>query len=155
SMLSASAWSQCTCIDIGDIKRRIKESEVAINAYSTEIQKMVEQMQRTHDPLQYTPERRQKLQTRVQAALDQAATGAIPTAKPLGERLGGTNNLCMTSIEMHPSATACMRESVKRHEDQHQKECMKTLSAGGVLDSIKTGKDRFERSNASLIQYAT
>ena len=47
-----------------------------------------------------------------------------------------------------------MRESVKRHEDHHASECRKTLTAGRVLDSVATGKDRFERNNAQLMDYA-
>lgn len=153
---STAAWSQpCACIDVGDIKQRIKEAETAINTYGTEMGKMVEQIQRTHDPLAYTPERRAKLQGRVQAALNQVTAGRIATAPTDGDNPGGTNNLCMTTINLHPSATACMRESVKRHEDYHREQCLKTRSAGNVVGAAISGKaDRFERDGASLIQYA-
>lgn len=155
-LLSAAAQAQvCTCTDIADIKRRIKEAETAIKAYSGEMQKITEQMMRTQDPIAYTPERREKLQGRVQAALNQASDGGISTTPTIaGENPGGTNNLCQITINLHPSATACMRESVKRHEELHQRECKKTFSAGAVLESVRTGKDRFERSGATLIQYA-
>lgn len=68
------------------------------------------------------------------------------------ENPGGTSNICTMTINLHPSATACMRESVKRHEQHHQSECVKTLPRIG--DSILHGKDRFERQQASLVQYA-
>jgi hypothetical protein len=155
-LFSAAVQAQvCTCTDIADIKRRSKEAETAIGAYSTEMQKITEQMMRTQDPVAYTAERRQKLQGRVQAALSQASDGGIPTMPTVaGENPGGTNNLCQVTINLHPSATACMRESVKRHEELHASECKKTFGAGAVLDSVRTGKDRFERSGATLVQYA-
>ena len=155
-LLATSASAQvCSCIDVGDIKRRMKEAQTAIQAYSTEMQKISEQMMRTRDPVAYTPERREKLQGRVQDALNQASDGGISTTPSIaGENPGGTNNLCQITINLHPSATACMRESVKRHEELHQSECKKTFSAGAVLESVRTGKDRFERSGATLVQYA-
>lgn len=154
---AASAPAQpCTCVDVGDIKARIGEASAAITAYSTEMRKMAEQIMRTHDPIPYTPERREKLQSRVQDALNQAAAGRIsPTPSIRGENPGGTGNTCIVTINLSPSATACMKESVKRHEDHHQRECMKTLSAGKVLGGAVTGKvDRFERDGAQLMQYA-
>ena len=146
----------CTCIDVGDIKARLAEATAAITAYSTEIQKMTEQMMRTRDPIPYTAERREKLQSRVQDAVNQVAAGRIsPTPSIKGENPGGTGNTCLITINLHPSATACMKESVKRHEEHHQRECLKTLSAGKVLGAIVTGKtDRFERDGAQLTQYA-
>ncbi len=145
----------CQCIDVGDIKARITEANTAVSAYSNEMRKMVEQMQRTHEPIVYTPARRQKLQGHVQDALNQVASGRIPTAPTMGDNAGGTDNLCNMTINLHPSATACMRESVKRHEQHHRDACLKTRSVGAIAGSIVSGKDRFERDNASLVQYAT
>jgi hypothetical protein len=154
-LASSLARAQCTCIDVGDIKRRMTEAQTAINAYMTEIGKMVEQMQRTRQPLEYTPERRLKLQGRVQAALNQVTAGAISTAPTDGDNPGGTNNLCMMTINLHPSATACMRESVRKHEEYHRDQCLKTRSAGSVIGAVVSGKaDRFERDGASLVKYA-
>jgi hypothetical protein len=152
---ATAARSQCTCIDIGDIKQRIKEAQTAIDTYGQEIGKMVEQMQRTREPLPYTPARRAKLQGRVQAALNQVTAGHISTAPADGDNPGGTDNLCRTTINLHPRATTCMRESVTRHENYHQQQCKKTFSVGGVLAGVVSGKvDRFERAEASLIEYA-
>ena len=155
-LIAAPARAQvCQCIDIGDIKARIKEAQTAMTAYSNEMRKMMEQIQRTQEPIAYTQARREKLQGHVKAALDQVTGGRISPTPTLGHTLGGTGNLCQTEIHLHPSATACMRESVKRHEDHHSKECRRTLTAGRVLDSVATGKDRFERNNAQLMEYAS
>ena len=155
AVFSSSASAQpCQCIDVGDIKARIKEAQAAIEAYGTEMQKMMEQMQRTQEPLPYTPERRKKLQGRVQEALNKVSAGRIQTLPTMGDNPGGTDNLCNIVSGAHPSATACMKESVKRHEEYHRAECKKTLSAGKVATSIGTGKDRFERDGIQLFQYA-
>jgi hypothetical protein len=157
--LSAAAAAQaqpCTCIDVGDIKARMAEANAAIAAYAAEMGKMAEQMIRTREPLPYTPERRDKLQSRVQDAVNKVAANRIsPTPTIKGENPGGTSNTCMVTINLSPSATACMKESVKRHEDYHQQECLKTLTAGKLLGAVVTGKaDRFERDGAQLTQYA-
>jgi hypothetical protein len=153
-VLSASAQAQsCGCTDIADIKHRIEEADVAIKTYSDEMQKMGEQMQRQHTGIPYTSERRDKLQGRVQDALSKNAHG-LPTMPTMDDNPGGTDNLCNTTINLHPSATACMRESVSRHEAFHRKECLKTRSLGKIGESITSGKDRFERDGASLLQYA-
>jgi hypothetical protein len=145
----------CKCIDVGDIKQRIKEATTAVSAYSTEMQKMMEQIQRTREPIPYTPGRREMLQGRVQQAVNQVAAGRISATPSIkGENPGGTSNVCTVTINLHPSATACMRESVKRHEQHHQEECLKTLSVGKVRESAATGKDRFERDGFQLMQYA-
>ncbi len=151
---SGSAFAQCQCIDVGDIKARTKEATAAIEAYGAEMSKMMEQMQRTQAPLPYTPERRQKLQGRVQEALNKVSAGRISTTPTMGDNPGGTDNLCNVTIGMHPSATACMRESVKRHEEFHRAECLKTRTAGKIGTTIKTGQDRFERDGIQLFQYA-
>jgi hypothetical protein len=154
-LAAAPSYAQvCKCIDIGDIKARMKEAETAINAYSNESRKMMEQMVRTQEPILYTPARREKLQGHVQAALNQASGGRISPTPHMGHGPGHTSNVCQIVIDLHPSATACMRESIKRHEEHHSKECRKTLTAGKVLDSVATGKDRFERNNVQLMQYA-
>ncbi len=144
----------CQCIDIGDIKARINEAQTAVSAYSTEVRKMAEQMQRTQEPILYSPARRAKLQGHVQDALNQVAGGRISPTPHMGHGPGHTSNLCQIVIDLHPSATACMRESVKRHEEHHSTECRKTLTAGRVADSVTSGKDRFERNNAQLMAYA-
>ena len=144
----------CQCVDVGDIKARIAEAQAAIQAYGTEVQKMAEQMQRTQQPIPYTPERREKLQGRVQQALNKVAAGRIATVPTMSDNPGGTDNLCNVTINLHPSATACMRESVKRHEEHHRQECLKTRTAGKIATSIKTGQDRFERDGVQLMQYA-
>ena len=126
-----------------------------MNAYGAEVQKMGEQMQRTQAGIPYTKERREKLQGRVQEALDKAAKGRIATAPTMGDNPGGTDNLCNVTINLHPSATACMRESVKRHEQFHRQECLKTRTAGKIATSINTGQDRFERDGFQLMQYAS
>jgi len=115
---------------------------------------MAEQIQRTQEPIPYTPARRAKLQGHVQDALNQGAGGRISPTPHMGHGPGHTSNLCQIVIDLHPSATACMRESVKRHEEHHSKECRKTLTAGRVADSVTSGKDRFERNNAQLMEYA-
>jgi hypothetical protein len=153
--LPVPALAQCQCIDVGDIKARMKEAEAAMNAYGTEIQKMGEQMQRTQAPIPYTKERRVKLQERVQEALNKVAAGRISTAPTMGDNPGGTDNLCNVTISLSPSATACMRESVKRHEQFHRQECLKTRTAGKIGTSIATGQDRFERDGMQLMQYAS
>lgn len=153
--LSPAAFAQpCQCIDQGDIKARMAEAQAAIQAYGTEIQKMSEQMVRTQEALPYTRERREKLQGRVQAAINKVAAGRIQTTPTMGDNPGGTDNLCNVTIGMHPSATACMRESVKRHEEHHRQECLKTRTAGKIATSIRTGQDRFERDGIQLSQYA-
>jgi hypothetical protein len=153
--LAAPAYAQtCGCNDIGDIKRRLAEANAAVQTYSAEMQKMVEQMQRTGDRLEYNAERRQKLQSRVQDALNKVAAGKISTTPTMGDNPGGTSNLCETTIGLHPSATACMRKSVKRHEEHHRQECLKTKSLGKTLGMAASGKDRFEADKASLVQYA-
>lgn len=153
---SAPALAQtCQCIDQGDIKARIAEAQAAINAYSAETQKMMEQIQRTQQPIPYTPERRQKLQGRVQEALNGVNKGRISTLPTMGDNPGGTDNLCNVTINAHPSATACMRESVNKHEQYHREQCLKTRTAGKIGTSITTGKDRFERDGIQLMQYAS
>lgn len=155
SMAAPVQAQVCKCVDIGDIKARILEASTAISAYSAEMQKMGEQMLRTQEAIPYSPARREKLQGRVKDALTQVSSGGRISATPtLGHTLGGTGNLCQTEINLHPSATACMRESVKRHEDHHSSECKKTLAAGSILTTVTTGKDRFERNNAQLMEYA-
>jgi hypothetical protein len=145
----------CVCNDMADIQNRMTEAQTAIATYSTEMQKMAEQIMRTQQQIPYTPERRTKLQGRVQDALNKAMAGKLPTAPGIaGESPGGTSNLCTMTINLGPSATACMRASVTRHEEHHQQECMKTLSPGKVVGSIGSGKDRFERDGKSLVQYA-
>lgn len=152
---STPAFAQpCQCIDVGDIKARIAEAQAAVQAYSTEMQKMMEQVQRTQQPLPYTPERREKLQKRVQEALNKVAAGRIATVPTSGDNPGGTDNLCNVTIGLHPSATACMRESVKRHEEHHRQECLKTRTPGKIATSVRTGQDRFERDQIQLMQYA-
>jgi hypothetical protein len=154
-VLPGFAFAQvCQCIDIGDIKARQKEATTAIETYGAEMNKMMEQMQRTQQPLPYTPERRQKLQGRVQDALNKVSAGRIPTLPTMGDNPGGTDNLCNIVSGAHPSATACMKESVRVHEEYHRAECKKTLTAGKVGTSIATGKDRFERDGIQLHQYA-
>lgn len=153
--LPAPALAQtCQCVDVGDIKARMAEAQAAIQTYSAEMQKMAEQMQRTQSSLPYTKERRERLQGRVQDALNKVAAGRIATAPTMGDNPGGTDNLCNVTINLHPSATACMRESVKRHEEHHRQECLKTRTAGKIATSIQTGKDRFERDEIQLMQYA-
>lgn len=144
----------CQCIDIGDIKARMAEANAAVAAYSAEMRKMAEQIQRTMEPIPYTPARRETLQGRVQQALNQVATGRISPTPSTGHSLAGTSNVCLIEINLHPSATACMRESVKRHEKHHQFECAKTLSESRVMDSAISGRDRFERNRAQLMDYA-
>ncbi len=154
-LASSTAYAACQCTDMADIKNRLLEANTAIEAYSREMQKMIEQIMRTKDPLAYTPERRAKLQGRVQDALNKAMAGKQPTAPAVaGETPGGTSNLCTITINLAPSASACIRESVTLHEQYHQAECRKTLSAGAVLGSVASGKDRFERDGASLPAYA-
>lgn len=155
-MLCSAVQAQtCQCADMGDIRNRITEATAAISAYSTEMQKMVEQIMRTQEPLPYTPERRAKLQGRVQTALNAAMAGRLGTNPTIaGENPGGTSNVCSVTINLHPSATACMRESVSRHEAYHRDQCLKTRSAGAVLGSVVSGKDRFERDGAALTDYA-
>lgn len=145
----------CQCIDVGDIKARMLEAQTAINAYGQEMQKMAEQMQRTQQPIPYTKERREKLQGRVQVALNGVAKGRISTTPTMGDNPGGTDNLCNVTIGLHPSATACMRESVRRHEEYHRQECLKTRTAGKIGTSVRTGQDRFERDGIQLTQYAS
>jgi hypothetical protein len=156
--LPAPALAQCQCIDVGDIKARMKEATTAIEAFHKEIVKMAEQMQRTQDPLLYTEARRIKLRDNVQAALN-TSTGNRISATPTIEEGGpaGTGNLCVITFNLHPSTTACMRESIKRHEEHHQRECVKMLDGAKIAKAVVTGKgtDRFERSGASLIQYAS
>jgi hypothetical protein len=152
---AAPAYAQtCQCIDVGDIKRRITEAQTAVQTYSAEMQKMMEQTQRTGDPLLYNAERRQKLQGKVQDALNKVAAGKISTTPTMGDNPGGTNNLCETTIGLHPSATACMRESVTRHEEYHRQECLKTKSLGKSIGMFASKKDRFEADNIPLMQYA-
>lgn len=143
-LCTAVAQAQpCECIDIGDIKRRIKEAQAAINAYTAELQRMAEQMMRTQQPIAFTEARRQMLQNNVQGALNTAlaGTGGIATVPSLkGHNPGGTTNVCTIEINLHPSASACMRESIKRHEELHQKECLRTMGPGRVIDAVGRGK---------------
>ena len=157
--LPAHALAQCQCIDVGDMKARMKEATTAIEAFHKEIVKMMEQIQRTQDPLLYTEARRIMLRDNVQKALNTASTGKRISATPTIDEGGpaGTGNLCVISWNLHPSTTACLRESIKRHEEHHQRECVKMLDGGKIAKAAVTGKgtDRFERSGSSLIQYAS
>jgi len=155
-VLPAVSMAQpCQCIDKGDIAARVSEAQAAILAYGEEIQKMSEQMVRTQSSLPYTKERREKLQGRIQNAINKVAAGRIQTTPTQGDNPGGTDNLCNVTIGLHPSATACMRESVKRHEEHHRQECLKTRTAGKIATAIKTGQDRFERDGNQLTKYAS
>jgi TolA-binding protein len=150
----AALAQPCQCIDIGDIKARSAEAQTAMKAYGDEITKMTEQIQRMQTPIAYTPDRRAKLQGRVQEALNKNASGRISTAPTMGDNPGGTDNLCNTTINIHPAATACMRESVRRHEELHRQECLKTRTAGKIATTVQTGQDRFERDGVQLMTYA-
>jgi len=153
--LPASVQAQaCGCTDIADIKKRMKEADVAIKSYAEEMQKIAEQMQRQRTVLLADREKRAKMQSRIQHALDQTA-GGLPTAPTAGDNPGGTDNLCNTTINLAPSATACMRESLSRHEAFHRQECLRTRSMAKIGESIATGKDRFERDGTTLVAYAT
>ena len=163
---SGTAFAQqCQCIDIGDIKARKKEASTAIEAYGAEMNKIAEQMQRTQDPVSYSSARREKLQKNIQAALDAKAQGgnrisATPVLihtddKGKTKGVAGTSNMCQIEDNFHPSMTACMRESIMRHEGYHQAECNRMFDAGKMLEAARTGKgtDRFERANYTLLQY--
>jgi hypothetical protein len=156
SLLACSTtYAACQCTDMADIKNRLLEANTAVAAYSREMQKMMEQIMRTKEPLAYTPERRAKLQGRVQEALNTAMAGKQPTAPSVaGETPGGTSNICTITINLQPSTSACIRESVTLHEQYHQAQCLKTLSAGTVVGSIASGKDRFQRDDTPLPGYA-
>jgi hypothetical protein len=154
---AAPAYAQtCQCIDVGDIKRRIMEAQAIIQGYSAEIQVMAEQIARTGDPLLYTQARRKKLQENMKKVLNELPSGGRISAVPVheGENPGGTGNLCQIEIGVHPSASACIREAVLRHEQYHQQQCQKTKSLGNSIGMFVSKQDRFEANKASLVQYA-
>ena len=149
----AHSEATCKCVDMSDIKSRISESQAAIQTYRTEIKKMANQQKREGNILVYTAERREKLQGRVQLAMNAITLGSLGIdawGKDGGP--GGTNNLCQVTV--NPDMTACVQESIRRHEEIHRQACLKTESLSTVAASILKGKDRFERDNSTLIAYA-
>lgn len=144
----------CKCSDAAALQTRETEAKAAIAAYQTEIQKMAEQMMRTQQPLPYTPERREKLQGRVKGAIQTALAGTpSPAATTDGKNPGGTSNLC--AVEINPTLSPCMHDSISAHEQYHADECLKTRSAGTIASSVLNGSDRFERDHRQLAEYAS
>jgi hypothetical protein len=105
----------CECIDQADIKHRLAEARAAVNAYAKEMGRMVE----------YSEAERRQMQQRVQAAVNGAqVSGISPTPRGDPGNPGGTNSVCLTDINLSPSATACMRTDLQKHEDYHQQQCL-------------------------------
>jgi hypothetical protein len=112
---SPATFGQCQCSDLADMKHRLAEAKAAVNAYSKEMGSVVE----------YSAAGRSQMQQRIQAAINGAQVAGIsPTPRGDPGNPGGTNSVCLTDVNLSPSATACMRTDLQKHEDWHQQQCV-------------------------------
>lgn len=136
-LLAAPAQAgSCECKDIPDIEEKIEEATTAILTYTLQTALVREA---------YTSQGRAALQAVVQSALDAvAARGhSVPAT-------GGTGNLCFISID---AKTACMKESVQRHEEVHREACLKDLSLSSAWTMFRDIKDRHEVAGRTMADY--
>lgn len=134
----ANGVYQCECNDQSDIKQKIDEIEAAIKAYQAEMGNLQGQ--------KYTPQAREILNKKVQEAINQAMKGR----RSLRSR-GHVNNNCDIKVD---GPTPCLKTAMGFHEEVHQQACLKTKTPEKIVESILTGKDRFERDNATMADYA-
>src|SRR5262249_15838489 len=150
SFPSSAKAEPCSCTDLGDLKNRREEVRVALNVYQSEIERVNGEMMKNRTAIYYTPALAQQIKDKVQAALNQNAAGKLSTAGT-----GGTDNLC--NISVNESATACMQQSTRAHEQVHPDMCLKKRRASSVAASISTPgefKDPFEVQHVPLVIYA-
>ncbi len=134
----ANGVYNCECIDQSDIKQKIEEIEAAIKAYQSEMRNLLAK--------KYTPEAREALNKKVQEAINQAMKGRRSL------RSGGhVNNNCDMKVD---GPTSCLKQATGFHEEVHQQACLKTKTPEKIIESILSGKDRFERDNAAMSDYA-
>ena len=130
--------AQCDCIDKGDIKERLKRDQVAIQAYSSQLQKM--------GRLPCTPENRAALQEIVGDAMFAAKTpGRIPL-----NASGNTTNNCDIEVT---APTKCLEAAIRIHEEVHQKACNATWAKHQALILAGQGKNRFEALGLPIASY--
>lgn len=133
----ANGVYSCECIDKSDIQQKIDEAEAAIKGYQAQMANLQGQP--------YTKAARVALQNKVQQAVDQAMKGRRSLRS-----FGYVSNICSLNVE---GPTPCLRQATAMHEEVHQKACTKTGTPAKIIESILTGKDRFERDNATMTDY--
>jgi hypothetical protein len=148
---------ECHCDDVHAMELRLKEVNAAIKGFTRELAAMNEQVLRTQQPIMYTEERQAKLRGKVLDVINGEMKGETAAPRPSGTNPGETSNLCQVEINLNPSVSACIRESITRHEQYHREQCLKTRSAGAILKGVtEAGQaNRFVRDHFSLQQYAT
>lgn len=110
----------CHCIDLGAIRRRLEEAQVAIAAYRSVLPSVP-----AAEP--FTKESYGLVRPQIQTALDTHTYEYPPAGKPNVHAYGGTGPgitggpFCST--ELSPTANACERESLDRHEAVHRRRC--------------------------------
>ncbi len=116
--LSAQAQSQpCGCADKKDLIDRLNRVEMAIQEYRAQIEKMKEQEKNEGKPLMWTKERYDKLEDTVNTAMK---TVKNPSANSVSAKSNGGD----CDFEEINAPTACLRESVTRHEKVHHRGCL-------------------------------
>ena len=136
--LATAASAQCTCIDKGDIKERMKMATAAINAYGKELPAM--------GLLPCTAANRATLQARVNSAIGAAQTpGRLPPRAS-----GGTTNNC--EIEVN-APNPCLEAAIRAHEKVHQDACRATWEKHQAAILAGKGKERFEALGMNLASY--
>jgi hypothetical protein len=110
----------CQCIDRGDIVLRLHQARAAVRVYREQIEVIRAQEQRTGKVVDWTEERRLKLQGIVEDALTEIVqqSGRIGTAA-----VGKTEPLPFCTEFIEPFASPCMKQAVHLHEAVHQKAC--------------------------------
>lgn len=134
----ANGVYQCECTDQSDIKQKIDEIEAAIKAYQSEMRNLLAK--------KYTPQARDALNKKVQEAINQAMKGR----RSLRSR-GHVNNNCDIEVD---GPTDCLETATVMHEKVHERACLKSKTPEKIIETILTEKDRFERDNARMSDYA-
>ncbi|HSR10171.1 MAG TPA: hypothetical protein VLS90_01915 [Thermodesulfobacteriota bacterium] len=130
----------CDCGDIDTIKQRIEEVQLAIATYTAQmVLTIVGNATMPADKVGYTQDWRDRVQDKVQNAMNNNMKGRKSTGAK-----GDTDSACNVT---NNAKTPCMRESVRRHEEVHRQECLKTRN---ILQTMVTGEDRFQRDQASM-----
>lgn len=135
------ARESCHCIDLGAIRRRLEEAQVAIAAYRSVLPSVP-----ATEP--FTEKSYGAVRPQIQSALDHHRYEYPPAGKPNVHAYGGTGPgitggpFCST--EFSPTANACERESLDRHEAVHRRRCEIVRNAaiadpiGGLADRMMT-----------------
>lgn len=134
----ANGTYQCECSDRDDIQQKIDEAEAAIRAYQSEFRNLWNAA--------YTVAGRNALNAKAQEAINKALKGR----RPMQSR-GHVDNNCDIFVQ---GPTKCLQTATSAHEQVHQRECLNKKNADKILESILTGKDRYERDNFTMIMFA-